>query len=143
MSFRIRVFIIAMVTVGTVLTAVMMLSWSRIMQVEMAYLDNRLCLETKRIAPNGLNFPNSSTLGLNSLDSNSLDLNRLGRPSQTSFMTRDENIITQDLIHKLRVRKGDQLLVLVQGSETDFTSFEETFIQTDNTINRRFIEGLD
>lgn len=138
MSFRIRVFIIAMVTVGTVLTVVMMLSWSRIMQVEMAYLDNRLCLETKRVAPNGLNFPNSSTLG-----SNSLDLNRLGRPDQTSFMARGENIITQDLIHKLRVRKGDQLLVLVQGLETDFTSFEETFIQTDNTINRRFIEGLD
>ena len=47
-SFRTRLFIIAMSIVSTALTVVLALAWSSLMKNEVDRLDERLCLETQR-----------------------------------------------------------------------------------------------
>jgi two-component system, OmpR family, heavy metal sensor histidine kinase CusS len=49
-SFRTRLFVIAGVIVGTVLGAVMVLGWSRVLAYEVQRLDGRLCMEARRLA---------------------------------------------------------------------------------------------
>ena len=49
-SFRTRLFAIAALIVGAVLTAVMALGWSSVSKVEVDRLDDRLCMEARRIA---------------------------------------------------------------------------------------------
>ena len=49
-SFRTRLFTIAALIVGTVLAAVMVVGWSRVLKVEIDRLDARLCMEARRIA---------------------------------------------------------------------------------------------
>jgi two-component system, OmpR family, heavy metal sensor histidine kinase CusS len=49
-SFRIRLFVIATLIVATALTAVMMIGWSRVLAVEVERLDDRLCMEARRMA---------------------------------------------------------------------------------------------
>jgi two-component system, OmpR family, heavy metal sensor histidine kinase CusS len=49
-SFRIRLFAIAGVIVTTVITAVMLIGWSRVLAFETDRLEQRLCMEAKRVA---------------------------------------------------------------------------------------------
>ncbi len=49
-AFRTRLFFIAIAIVGAVLAAVMGLGWSRVMQAEVDKLNDRLCMEARRIA---------------------------------------------------------------------------------------------
>ena len=49
-SFRTRLFVIASLIVATVLTSVMFTGWSRVLAVEVERLDDRLCLEARRLA---------------------------------------------------------------------------------------------
>ena len=49
-SFRTRLFIIASLIVATVLTTVMFIGWSRVLAVEVERLDDRLCIEARRLA---------------------------------------------------------------------------------------------
>lgn len=49
-SFRTRLFVIATAIVAMVMVAVMMIGWSRVLAVEVERLDDRLCMEARRIA---------------------------------------------------------------------------------------------
>ena len=49
-SFRTRLFAVAALIVGAVLTTVITLGWSSVMKVEIERLDDRLCMEARRIA---------------------------------------------------------------------------------------------
>ena len=49
-SFRTRLFVIAGLIVGAVLSAVLVLGWSRILAFEVERLDARLCMEARRLA---------------------------------------------------------------------------------------------
>jgi two-component system, OmpR family, heavy metal sensor histidine kinase CusS len=49
-SFRTRLFVIAGLIVTTVITAVMLIGWSRVLAFETDRLEERLCMEAKRIA---------------------------------------------------------------------------------------------
>jgi signal transduction histidine kinase len=49
MTFRTRLFITTILIVATVVAVVMLLTWSRIMQFELERLDDRLCIEGKRM----------------------------------------------------------------------------------------------
>lgn len=49
-SFRTRLFVIATAIVAMVMVAVMMLGWSRVLAVEVERLDDRLCMEARRMA---------------------------------------------------------------------------------------------
>lgn len=49
-SFRTRLFFIAALIVTTVITAVMLIGWSRVLVFEATRLDQRLCMEAKRLA---------------------------------------------------------------------------------------------
>jgi two-component system, OmpR family, heavy metal sensor histidine kinase CusS len=49
-SFRTRLFVIATAIVATVMVAVMMIGWSRVLAVEVERLDDRLCMEARRMA---------------------------------------------------------------------------------------------
>lgn len=50
LSFRTRLFVVAALIVGAVLAAVMTLGWSSVLQVEVDRLDDRLCMEARRVA---------------------------------------------------------------------------------------------
>lgn len=50
MSFRFRMFVLATMIVGVVLGAVMIVGWSSVQQVEVARLNDRLCIEARRLA---------------------------------------------------------------------------------------------
>jgi two-component system, OmpR family, heavy metal sensor histidine kinase CusS len=50
LSFRTRLFAAAALIVGAVLVAVMTLGWSSVLKVEVERLDDRLCMEARRIA---------------------------------------------------------------------------------------------
>ncbi|WP_413699919.1 ATP-binding protein [Psychromonas sp. KJ10-10] len=50
MTFKARLFASTTAIVASVLTLVMLLGWSRVMQFEIARLDTQLCIEAKRIA---------------------------------------------------------------------------------------------
>ena len=62
MPFRIRLLTTSILIVATVLTLVMLLSWSRIIQFEVERLDTRLCIEAKRIATIQSEEPQSTGL---------------------------------------------------------------------------------
>lgn len=49
-SFRTRLFVIATAIVAMVMVAVMMIGWSRVLAVEVDRLDDRLCMEARRMA---------------------------------------------------------------------------------------------
>lgn len=49
-SFRTRLFVTAALIVATVLAAVMTLGWSSVLKVEIDRLDERLCMEARRVA---------------------------------------------------------------------------------------------
>jgi two-component system, OmpR family, heavy metal sensor histidine kinase CusS len=49
-SFRTRLFVIATAIVAMVMVAVMMIGWSRVLAVEVERLDDRLCMEARRMA---------------------------------------------------------------------------------------------
>ncbi len=49
-SFRTRLFVIAALIVTTVITAVMLIGWSRVLAFEATRLEQRLCLEARRLA---------------------------------------------------------------------------------------------
>ena len=49
-SFRTRLFVIAGLIVATVITAVMLIGWSRVLAFEADRLEQRLCMEAKRLA---------------------------------------------------------------------------------------------
>lgn len=49
-SFRTRLFVIAGLIVGAVLSAVLLLGWSRVLAFEVERLDARLCMEARRLA---------------------------------------------------------------------------------------------
>jgi two-component system, OmpR family, heavy metal sensor histidine kinase CusS len=48
-SFRTRLFVVAALIVGTVLAAVMALGWSSVLKAEIERLDERLCMEARRV----------------------------------------------------------------------------------------------
>lgn len=50
MSFRTRLFLVAALIVGSVLALVLGLGWSRVMTAEVDKLNDRLCLEARRLA---------------------------------------------------------------------------------------------
>jgi len=50
MSFRTRFFLVAALIVGAVLTLVLGLGWSRVMTAEVDKLNDRVCMEARRIA---------------------------------------------------------------------------------------------
>jgi two-component system, OmpR family, heavy metal sensor histidine kinase CusS len=50
LSFRTRLFAVAALIVGAVLLAVMTLGWSSVLEVEVERLDDRLCMEARRVA---------------------------------------------------------------------------------------------
>ncbi len=50
LSFRFRVFVLATMIVGVVLGAVMVVGWSSVQQLEGARLNDRLCMEARRLA---------------------------------------------------------------------------------------------
>lgn len=91
MSFRIRIFLIAIVTVSCIIMVVMSFSWSRIMTLELDQLDARLCIEAKRLIPRQIvsNLPPRQRLAGEAL--------------------------TKDLAEKLRIASPQQLLVFVQS----------------------------
>ena len=49
-SFRVRLFVVATAIVATVLATVMTIGWSRVLAVEVERLDDRLCMEARRMA---------------------------------------------------------------------------------------------
>ena len=49
-SFRTRLFVIAGLIVATVITAVMLIGWNRVLAFEADRLEQRLCMEAKRLA---------------------------------------------------------------------------------------------
>ncbi len=49
-SFRTRLFVIAALMVGAVLSAVLLLGWSRVLAFEVERLEQRLCMEARRVA---------------------------------------------------------------------------------------------
>jgi two-component system, OmpR family, heavy metal sensor histidine kinase CusS len=49
-SFRTRLFVISVLIVSAVLAAVMTLGWSSVLKVEIDRLDDRLCMEARRVA---------------------------------------------------------------------------------------------
>lgn len=49
-SFHTRLFVVAALIVGTVVAALMTLGWSSVLKVEVERLDDRLCMEARRIA---------------------------------------------------------------------------------------------
>ena len=49
-SFRTRLFVVAGLMVGAVLSAVLLLGWSRVLAFEVERLEQRLCMEAKRVA---------------------------------------------------------------------------------------------
>jgi two-component system, OmpR family, heavy metal sensor histidine kinase CusS len=49
-SFRTRLFVIAGLIVATVITAVMLIGWNRVLAFEATRLEQRLCLEARRLA---------------------------------------------------------------------------------------------
>ena len=50
LSFRFRAFVLASMIVGVVLGAVMVVGWSSVQQLEGARLNDRLCMEARRLA---------------------------------------------------------------------------------------------
>jgi two-component system, OmpR family, heavy metal sensor histidine kinase CusS len=50
LSFRTRLFVIAGLIVGTVLSVVLLLGWSRVLAFEVERLNERLCMEARRLA---------------------------------------------------------------------------------------------
>lgn len=49
-SFRLRLFVTALMIVATVLAAVLLLGWQRVLGFEVGRLDGRLCAEARRVA---------------------------------------------------------------------------------------------
>jgi two-component system, OmpR family, heavy metal sensor histidine kinase CusS len=50
LSFRTRLFAVSALIVGAVLLAAMTFGWSRVLEVEVERLDDRLCMEARRVA---------------------------------------------------------------------------------------------
>ena len=50
MSFRTRLFFIAVLIVGSVLSAVLLMGWSSVLAFELERFDDRLCMEARRLA---------------------------------------------------------------------------------------------
>jgi two-component system, OmpR family, heavy metal sensor histidine kinase CusS len=59
-SFRTRLFVAAAAIVATVLAAVLLIGWNRVMAFEAARLDKRLCMEAKRLATQPMRSDNGS-----------------------------------------------------------------------------------
>lgn len=102
MHFRTRIFAISILTVSAVLAIVITLSWSRIMQVELDRLDDRLCMETKRTIPR--------------FDESGFPRN-LAVPRGTELTV---GPLLADLVDKLRAGSPQQLMLLVESSEHKF-----------------------
>jgi two-component system, OmpR family, heavy metal sensor histidine kinase CusS len=114
-SFRTRLFVIATFIVATVLAAVMIIGWSRVLAVEVERLDDRLCMEARQLATkplrgdriadmesdiaNKLRLPTSSQLMLK-VDAND------GAPSVTSTHWSD-TVDTEKLIWTKSLRQPD------------------------------------
>ena len=104
MSFRIRIFAISILTVSAVLAVVITLSWSRIMQVELDHLDERLCMEANRLMP---------------LRAKS-NANNIHSPPKSSILDEadfSKNRLIYDLMGKLRISASNQLMILIDSSE--------------------------
>lgn len=97
MRFRTRIFAISILTVGAVLATVILLSWSRIVQVELGRLDERLCMEARRTIPRPGGFPRNLTV-----------------PGQTGVALTQ---LLDDLADKLRVASSGQLMLRVESGE--------------------------
>lgn len=75
-SFRTRLFVISGLIVATVLTAVMLIGWARVLVFETQRLEQRLCMEAKRIATQPFHIediPDHVTDALNKLHLTSPD----------------------------------------------------------------------
>jgi two-component system, OmpR family, heavy metal sensor histidine kinase CusS len=85
-SFRTRLFVISGLIVATVLTAVMLVGWTRVLVFETQRLEQRLCMEAKRIATQPFHSEDMSlyiTDALNKLHLTSPDQVMLGFESRT------------------------------------------------------------
>ena len=127
MYFRTRIFAISILTVSAVLTIVISLSWSRIMKVELDRLDDRLCMEAKRMIPKSLN-----TLPSNAQPSKALDTHvaapKVATPKvatsaePTSTIPRVNHSelsgqrLIDDLVGKLRTSAPSQLMVFAESN---------------------------
>jgi len=139
MYFRIRIFSISILTVSVVLAIVISLSWSRIMQVELDNLDDRLCMEAKRLMRVKSRFDTNDFAPkfsvLNETDQLKTRLVydlvgklRLSSPSQLMIsaksngdnrLNKPEGANIQDLINSLNWTKGKRGK-LVDKNESDF-----------------------
>jgi len=101
MSFRKRIFIISILTVGAVLAIVISLSWSRIMKLELDHLDDRLCMEAKRI------------ISIN--QTQNIENNVTQYRVRKTLLTEDS--LVADLVDKLHIDSASQLMLFIQSSE--------------------------
>ncbi|MDO6512948.1 ATP-binding protein [Neptuniibacter sp. 2_MG-2023] len=101
MHFRTRIFVISILTVSAVLAIVITLSWSRIMQVELDHLDDRLCMEARRTIPR--------------FDENG-SLRNLAVPRGAQLTM---GPLLADLADKLRIDSPQHLMLLIESSEHD------------------------
>lgn len=99
MHFRTRIFVISILSVSAVLAIVITLSWSRIMQVELGRLDDRLCMEAKRT--------------IFRLDRRGFPRHLV--PSKGAELTVDQ--LSAYLVDKLRVSSSQQLMFRVEARE--------------------------
>lgn len=119
MHFRIRIFAISILTVSAVLATVITLSWSRIVQVELARLDDRLCMETRRTIPR--------------FDENGFPRN-LATPGTTDVALAP---LLEDLVDKLRVASSGQLMLRIESAEHNL------LIETAGAGTSELIDRLD
>ncbi|WP_417228135.1 ATP-binding protein [Amphritea sp.] len=127
MYFRTRIITISLLTVSAVLAIVITLSWSRIMQVEFNRLDDRLCMEARRLIPR---FDADGSPRYRPISS-------AGKPS-------DSQIIA-DLVNKLRVSSPNEVMIYLGAGDAGVVRTSEgvdinTII---NNINWRSADQLE
>ena len=109
MNFRTRIFAISILTVSAVLMVVISLSWSRIMKLELDHLDDRLCMEARRIISTRTHpKPIKSPLNENET------LSQLPISNDSKLLA---NQFIDDLVDKLRISSANQLMIFVESDE--------------------------
>ncbi|RKF19970.1 HAMP domain-containing protein [Alginatibacterium sediminis] len=116
MYFRNRIFAMSILTVSAVLALVTSLSWSRIMTVELAHLDNRLCMEAKRMLPR--TKPNAPPSRLSMMDDPNYSTDKL----------------VDDLVDKLRINQASELMLLVNSDEQGILA-QSTNLNVQNIVS--------
>lgn len=76
-SFRTRLFLIAVLILGSVVSAVLILGWSSVLAVELERLDKRLCMEARRLATQPLQLD-----GIDRLQTDMMGKLHLSSPDQ-------------------------------------------------------------